>query len=143
MIHCFSKLKLFDNSDPQKMMSINSVDYEPETLQELDKYEVLLIKEVCLRDLHDWETMDQLQASLKDRLVDEKRLADLLRCLEHCKAMDGALFLVEQALPCILHLENWTLIKIMTMLLIEGLSNAQGKLLPNSNQIRSMHMRGN
>jgi hypothetical protein len=35
------------------------------------------------------------------------------------------LFLVMQAVPCILHCKNRVCIKILTMLLIEGFSNAQ------------------
>ena len=44
-------------------------------------------------------------------------------------ASEGAMLLLIQAIPCILHLENRIGIKILTMLVIEGLSNAKQALL--------------
>ena len=41
---------------------------------------------------------------------------------------------IMQYLPCVMHLENRVGIKILTMLLIEGLSNAAGNEIPCCNQ---------
>jgi len=48
-----------------------------------------------------------------------------VKSLEHAKPKEGSLYFIDQAVPCILHLENGTLIKIITAVLINGLVNAQ------------------
>jgi hypothetical protein len=54
---------------------------------------------------------------------------------------DDALYFIRQAIPCILHLENRTLIKLFILLLREGLSNAQGKLHEGTMSVSSMEGR--
>jgi hypothetical protein len=49
--------------------------------------------------------------------------------LEHGRQRNGALFLLLQAIPCILHMENRVGIKVITMLLIRGLSNVKEGIL--------------
>jgi hypothetical protein len=75
---------------------------------------------------------------LKARLIAEKNLDILLQSIAHVKTKDDALYFVKQAIPCILHLENRTLLKLFFMLLCEGLSNAQGKLYDSYMGISSM-----
>jgi len=48
---------------------------------------------------------------------------------------------IKQAIPCILHLENRTLLKLLFLMLREGLANAQGKLLEQTRGITSMSER--
>ncbi len=61
----------------------------------------------------------------------------IIRWIKHSEGVGSALFLVIQAVPCILHCENRVSIKILTMLLIKGISNAQAgtfmKLQQHSN----------
>jgi hypothetical protein len=47
--------------------------------------------------------------------------------ISHCKVREGAL--MQETLPCVLHMENCNGIKLVTMVFIEGLSNAKKKLL--------------
>jgi hypothetical protein len=57
-------------------------------------------------------------------------ICSLIKC--HIVKVEGvgvALFLVVQAVPCILHCENRACLKIFTMLLIEGYSNAEAGLI--------------
>ena len=60
------------------------------------------------------------------------------KSLDHANPRDGALYLIEHAIPCILHLENRTLLKILQLLLVEGWSNAQRRALIDSQAIRSI-----
>ena len=55
----------------------------------------------------------------------EKKLRRLTSDLKHRDHQEGALFCLIQAVPCILHLENCVGLKIFTMILLEGLSNAK------------------
>ena len=115
-----SKLVLYNDNNKWKGSSLTIIDFEP-------------CKEGQLCNIPDsqWETCDELQQLIKVLMEEETRLAALLNSLEHCNTKDGVLFFVEQAIPCILHLENSTLLKALTMLFIEGLSNAQGTCLPS------------
>ena len=49
--------------------------------------------------------------------------------LAHGDVRDGVYFLLMNTMPCVLHMENWNGIKLLTMIFIEGLSNAKKKLL--------------
>jgi hypothetical protein len=66
-----------------------------------------------------------MRQRLKAALIHEFRVQSLLDEVKHSEGVGLALFLVMQAVPCILHCENRVAIKILTMLLIEGFSNAQ------------------
>ena len=59
----------------------------------------------------------------------------------HADTKDGALYFIEQTVPCILHLENHTLQKTLTNALVEDLSNAQGKHMYEYEYIRRMDER--
>ena len=77
-------------------------------------------------------TLSVKQAALAIALVAEAKIRLLLTELAHGAPSEGAMFLLIQAIPCILHLENRVGIKILTMLFIEGLSNAKkGELYNN------------
>ena len=135
-----SKLVLYDDNNERKGSSLTSIDFEPQNYEEM---EVLLCEEGQLQNVPDtdWKTCDDLQQMIKEWMVEEMKLANLLNALEHCEGKDGTLFFVEQAIPCILHLEQHTLLKILMMLLIEGLSNVQGAWLPGYDQIGSKQQR--
>jgi hypothetical protein len=67
-----------------------------------------------------------------------KLLEYLLSSIGHIVTKVDALYFIQQAIPCILHLENSTLLKLILLMLQEGLSNAQGKLHEETMDIPSM-----
>jgi len=78
---------------------------------------------------------------LKTRIQSENSLEFLLGSISHIQTKDDALYYIKQAIPCILHLENRTLLKLLFLMLREGLANAQGKLLEQTRGITSMSER--
>jgi hypothetical protein len=62
-------------------------------------------------------------------LKEEATITRLSKEMAHGEVKEGAYFLLMNALPCVLHMENRNGIKILSMLLIEGLSNAKKRLL--------------
>jgi hypothetical protein len=91
-----------------------------------------------LRIIFSWSSWGALQAELKSRIVTETSLDFLLGSIDHVKTKEDAVYYIKQAIPCILHLEHWTLLKLFFLMLWEGLSNAQGKLLDQTRDINSM-----
>ena len=59
----------------------------------------------------------------------EAKIRLLLTELEHGSPSKRAMFLLIQAIPCILHMENRVGINILTLLMIKGLSNAKDSKL--------------
>lgn len=51
------------------------------------------------------------------------------------------MYYIKQTIPCILHLEKRTLLKLFFLMLREGLANAQGKLLEQTRNVTSMSKR--
>jgi hypothetical protein len=69
------------------------------------------------------------QERLRKQLLNEKRVQDLRRMLKDSEPREKAMYLVLQAIVCILHLENRVGLKSIESVLRSGLSNAiQGKL---------------
>jgi hypothetical protein len=58
-------------------------------------------------------------------------IEDFLDQVKH-EGVGEALFLVMQAVPCILHCENRVCLKILTMILVEGYSNAESGVILSS-----------
>jgi hypothetical protein len=71
----------------------------------------------------------------------EKSLDKLLSSFKYVGEKDVILYFIQQAIPCILHLENRTLLKLFLFLLREGLSNAQDRLDQETMDIASMQGR--
>jgi len=65
----------------------------------------------------------------------------LLSSIEHVRTKEDALYFICQAIPCILHLENWILIKLFFMLLREVLANTQGKAHESTSSITTIDKR--
>ena len=55
----------------------------------------------------------------------EEKLKRHLEKLQHCSNLEACLIALLHKVPCILHRENRVGIKLLTMLLLEGFSNAQ------------------
>ena len=58
-------------------------------------------------------------------MLQEEHLRKLSARLNHCTPEEGMSFVLLQWIPCILHMENRIGIKILTLLLAEGLSHAK------------------
>ena len=114
-----------ENSTPTSERNPTSIHYIPRTSPDREQYGILLSDELVLRDMSPLGTLSVKQNSLSIALRSEAKIRLLLTELEHGTPNEGAMFLLIQAIPCILHLENRVGIKILTMLFIEGLSNAK------------------
>jgi hypothetical protein len=133
-----SKLKNFDVDDTRAAEDQRSIDFEPKTIAELDEFHSFLTQEARLRIIFSWSSWGALQAELKSRIVTETSLDFLLGSIDHVETKEDAFYYIKQAKPCILHLENRTLLKLFFLMLQEGLSNAEGKLLDQTCDINSM-----
>lgn len=93
----------------------------------------LVTNELILRGLEVNGNLETRQAQLLNALRGESTINRLLSEISHDEVREGAYFLLMQTLPCVLlHMENRNGIKLLTMLIIEGLSNAKKKHLYTS-----------
>ena len=127
-----SRITRFDaelDDPPEACFKDNmSVHYTPDTATHEQSYSRLLTKELILRG-HDINgNLDARRERLRMALKDEATIRRLSKEIEHGNVKEGAYFLLMHMLPCVLHMENWNGIKILSMLLIEGISNAKKKL---------------
>ena len=65
-------------------------------------------------------------------MLSETKPQDLCDKIAYCSKQEGALILLKQAIPCILHTENRIGIKIIAMILIFGNSYAINGSLPGT-----------
>ena len=54
---------------------------------------------------------------------------------------EGVNFIVLQMIPCIMHMDTRVGLKILTVILQDGLSNRQGRMLERVNDINSEYQR--
>jgi hypothetical protein len=94
-------------------------------VEDSEEFMEFLSSELEVRHLDITGTLEQMRQRLKCALFHELRMQALLHEVQHSEGVGLALYLVMQAVPCILHCENRVSIKILTMLLIEGSSNVQ------------------
>ena len=89
-------------------------------------YSLNLMNDLLLRKLNANDgSLRERQQRLRESLVQEWTYRQLQQAISHSnKGKDSALVLLLNAVPCILHLENRVGLKIMTVLLQEGLGNA-------------------
>jgi hypothetical protein len=120
-----SKLKLYSLDNMARKSDRNSIDYEPADANDAAEYTDLLYEELELRSLDMTGSLEEMRDRLKESLNHETRMRLLLDQVHHCEGVGLALFLVMQAVPCILHCENRSCIKIITMIISEGFSNAE------------------
>jgi hypothetical protein len=126
-----SRLQRDDVEDPTPESQRNpaSIHYQPATQEEKLKFGELLTSELILRDMNPLGNISVKLDTLCKAVRSEAKIRLLLTELAHGTPSEGAMFLLIQAIPCILHMENRIGIKILTMLVIEGLSNAKAGLL--------------
>jgi hypothetical protein len=91
------------------------------------KYTRSLIKDLQLRELEIDGTALQLQERLRNSHIEEYKLKLLEDDLNHGKISErsAALYVILNAIPCSLHLENRVGFKIITRLLRMGVANAK------------------
>ena len=108
--------------DPQ------SIHFCPTNSMQRSSFSRLVTNELIMRGLGVHGTLEIRQAKLLDALRGESTINQLLSVISHGEVQEGAYFLLMQTLPCVLHMEHHNGIKLLTMLIIEGLSNTKKKL---------------
>jgi hypothetical protein len=127
-----SKLKPYPLDHAARTSDRNSIDYEPTNTDDAAEFMELLYEELELRLLDMTGSLDEMCNRLREMLHHETRMRLLLDQVNHCEGVGLALFLVMQAVPCILHCENRSCIKVISMIVSEGFSNAEaGRILSN------------
>ena len=121
-------MRLYKEGNSWRNETVDSMDFEPHTLRSME-------------ELHALQVFHDLQQQLQACLLQEEQLSHLLASLHHADTKDGALYFIERAVPYILHLENCTLLKTLTIALVEGLSNAHGKHMLEYEYIRRIDER--
>jgi hypothetical protein len=128
-----SRLQLDDveEATPESFANPTSIHYRPGSDDNKLKYGELVTRELIIRDMSPLGTLTVKINALRKALCTEAKIRLLVTKLKHGTPAEGAMFLLIQAIPCILHMENRIGIKILTMLLVEGLSNAKAGLIYN------------
>ena len=65
----------------------------------------------------------QMRSEIKECLEAEKNMEDLISPISETETRENAINKIMLYIPCVMYLENHVDIKIVTMLLIEGMSN--------------------
>jgi hypothetical protein len=86
---------------------------------------MFLTDELKLRGLSVTGNLERWQDRLRKSFRKEAAVFEQLEEPEHGQQRSGALFLLMQAIPCVLHVEKRVGAKVMTMLLIRGVSNVK------------------
>lgn len=106
-----------------------SIHFSYRNLAEQMAFGSFLTDELKLRGLSVSGNLERRRDRLRESFRKEAAVFEQLEELEHGRQRNGALFLLMQAIPCILHMENRVGIKVITMLLIRGLSNVKEGVL--------------
>ncbi|KAI2494593.1 hypothetical protein MHU86_19918 [Fragilaria crotonensis] len=85
--------------------------------------------ELASRGMEVMGTLSERQQRLREQLVNEQRAHHIARMLSESEPKDQAMYLVLQAVVCILHLENRVGLKSIESILRSGLSNARKGIL--------------
>ena len=126
-----SKVKFFEENDENNLIDPFSINFQPISEDDVLNYANFLSEELNLRGMGynlqlGWE---QRRAKLLERVLAENEIKILRSRIERCQASPKALYLMIQAIPCILHLEMRVGLKILTMIINAGLGNASAKKL--------------
>ena len=127
-----SKIKFFEIGDENRTLNENSVYYVPTTAEDRLKFNNFLSKELHLRGLGRNLRLDleQRRNKLVERVKMEEKINDLKLKVKRCEKNPKALYLLVQAIPCILHMEMRVGLKILTMFINAGLGEAASSSLP-------------
>ena len=112
----------------------NSIDYVPVDVPEGLAFMNLLVTEMEIRQkVTAGKTIHQMCAEVRENLLAEKEMSVLIKQISQAETRVQAMDHIMKYVPCVLHCENRMGLKILTVLLEEGLSLAQGNLfLPGS-----------
>ena len=116
-----------DNPLPSSRMDGASIHCTPINVLQRQSFSRLLSNELMLRGLDISGSMETRRENLRQSLQREVTISRLAKEIAHGEVKEGAYFLLMHTLPCVLHMENLNGIKLLTMVLIEGLSNAKKK----------------
>lgn len=122
-VHAHGKLKL---NAPEN--NKYSVDFVPNSLEESLDFAALLRHEMRLHGKRaSSKSINQLQTELRECLQAEENMGNLLAQISQSATRAEAIERIMAFVLCIMHCKNCVRLKILTMILIEGLSNFQGK----------------
>ena len=100
------------------------IDYQPTTVIDTAIFSSQVNRELASRFLNVTGPLSARQQRLREQLLIENRARELKDMLTHSEARDKAMYLVLQAVVCILHLENRVGLKSIESILRSGLSKA-------------------
>ena len=103
----------------------NSIFFIPKTTAQSKRFNLLITNKLSLRNLDLGGSLNQCKHQLKEVVRNERKLEILIKDLAHSQNQENALFLLLQCIPCILHLENRIGLKMLQMLLTDGLTLAK------------------
>ncbi len=106
-----------------------SIHYLPQNDDERDQFIELLSDELLLRNLSPRGELAELRERLLVEFVLEHKLKQHLEKLLSCSKLEQCLIALLHKKPCILHCEYRVGIKLLTMVLLEGFSNATEGLI--------------
>jgi hypothetical protein len=117
-------------SDPRSI----HFQFEAPSVSETDRasFSERVTNDLDVRGLDITGTLEERSNRLRDHMISEYSLRQIKKGLEHGeKLKKGAVFMILDAIPCILHMENRMGLKILTLLFTEGLANSQDGMYPN------------
>jgi hypothetical protein len=100
------------------------IDYQPTTVIDTAIFSSQINRELASRSLNVTGPLATRQQRLREQLLIENRARELQHMLTHSETQDKAMYLVLQAVVCILHLENRVGLKSIESILRSGLSKA-------------------
>jgi hypothetical protein len=125
--------------DEEASADKHSIEFLPVTVKEAEAFSELLLNECVLRGIDIFEVGEEdRRDELRNHLATENEIRIFQANIAHLGDKEGSLYTSLYAIPCILHMENRCNLKAMTMLFIDGLSNAQGSLLPTTLEVQNM-----
>jgi hypothetical protein len=144
-----SSMKIMSLNDPDRETTPTSIDFQWRNSDERKKFLKLVTNELSMRDVNQQgvDLADRINNLRDIILMAESEVRRLLLSLEHAREKPNAFLDLLKSVPCILHLENRVAIKILTVLLIHGLSlSDRGKLkapaFANTSKLRMQHFVG-
>ena len=120
------KLKLFRKGRTDRTTKDNSIDFIPEGRTNQATFNSKLKEELILRGFSPnsgGRDMESRRTFLRDIMEKEEEVRKLLSKIKHCDTTE-ALYSIKLAIPCILHLEMRVGIKLIHMVILCGLGNA-------------------
>ena len=101
-----------------------SIHFSPENTTQRQTFSRLFTNELILRGHEINGSLEMRRERLHLALKDEGTITRLSKEIAHSEVKEGAYFLFMLTLPCVLDMENCSGIKILSMLSVEGMSNA-------------------